>query len=378
MGLGQGFTKKPLRRGRGPSGGKQEVNRLTSFVDRSIEIGPTTLHLDIGLIHPPRPIGQSQMRPKALLQLGGVCLKPPENRRVIDSYPAILKHQLKVPVADGEHQIPPHRPQDDLARELPPLEPLTLNQHCHSGESLSNPYYALSSRCQKSLQQNPLSTIERIERGEPVSTESLDRVAEALRQPPGAFTASRTPSTTEEALQRLEESAALFAETVTVPVKPLRGHRQIAELARSDLIIVDGSRMGDSYDADIDTLREWLDLTSFILATEDNGSIIQTDADPVKRRTLYDDVLTCVRDIERRGHAVALAGTYQIEPTNKAMPKATAALVGFFPKLTDPAAINRRTLFAPVRVDWAAAWSQFCAEGGTSHPSRTTAPANSS
>jgi hypothetical protein len=89
------------------------------------------------------------MRPKALLQLGGVCLNPPENRRVIDSYPAILKHQLKVPVADGEHPIPPHRPQDDLARELPSLEPLTLNQHRHSGESLSNPYYALSSRCQK-------------------------------------------------------------------------------------------------------------------------------------------------------------------------------------------------------------------------------------
>ncbi len=165
-------------------------------------------------------------------------------------------------------------------------------------------------------------------------------------------------------MERLEESAAPFAETVAVPVKPLRGHRQIAELARSDLIIVDGNRIGDAYDADIDTLREWLDLTSFILATEDKDSIIQTDADPVKRRKLYDDVLTCVRDIERRGYAVALAGTYQIKTGNMAMPEATAALVGFFPKLTDPAAINRQTLFAPARVDWAAAWSQFCAEGG--------------
>lgn len=34
-----------------------------------------------------------------------------------------------------------------------------------------------------------LSTIERIEHGEAVSTESLDRVAEVLRQPPAAFTA---------------------------------------------------------------------------------------------------------------------------------------------------------------------------------------------
>jgi transcriptional regulator with XRE-family HTH domain len=209
-----------------------------------------------------------------------------------------------------------------------------------------------------------LSTIERIERGETVSPESLDRVAEALRQPPGAFTAPRVPFASEEAWRRLEESAAPFAETVVVPVKPLRGHRQIVELARSDLIIVDSSRIGDAYDADIDTLREWLDLTSFILATEDKGSIIQGDADPVKRRKLYDDVLTCVRDIERRGYAVALAGTYQIETGNMTMPKATAALVGFFPQLTDPAAINRQTLFAPARVNWAAAWPQFCVEGG--------------
>lgn len=208
-----------------------------------------------------------------------------------------------------------------------------------------------------------LSTIERIERGQAVSAESLDRVAEALRQPPGAFTAPRIPSTSEEAWRRLEESAALFAETVAMAVRPLRGHRQIAELARAHLVIVDGGRLGDVYDDDLDTLREWLDLTSFVLATEDKDSIVQTDADPVKRRKLYDDVLGCVREIERRGHAVALAGTYQIDTGNAAMPKATAALVGFFPKLTDPAAINRQTLFAPARMDWADAWRQFCAEG---------------
>jgi transcriptional regulator with XRE-family HTH domain len=208
-----------------------------------------------------------------------------------------------------------------------------------------------------------LSTIERIERGEAVSPESLDRVAEALRQPPGAFTAPRIPSTSEEAWRRLEESTAPFAETVAVAVKPLRGHRQIAVLARAHLVIVDGSRLGDVYASELATLREWLDLTSFILATEDKDSAVRTDADPVKRRKLYDDVLGCVREIERRGHAVALAGTYQIDIENAAMPMATAALVGFFPKLTDPAAINRQTLFAPARMSWADAWRQFCAEG---------------
>ncbi len=208
-----------------------------------------------------------------------------------------------------------------------------------------------------------LSTIERIERGDTVSAESLDRVAHALRQPPGAFTAPRIPSTSEEAWRRLEESAAPFAEAVAVPVKPLRGHRQIADLAQAHLFIVDGGRLDDAYDGDVDTLREWLDLTSFVLATENKDSIVQTDADQVKRRELYDDVLRCVREIERRGQAVTLAGTYQIETGNPVMPKATAALVAFFPKLTDPAAINRRTLFAPARMDWADTWRQFCADG---------------
>lgn len=208
-----------------------------------------------------------------------------------------------------------------------------------------------------------LSTIERIERGEAVSSGSLDRVAEALRQPTGAFTAPRIPSTSEEAWRRLEESAAPFAETVAVAVRPLRGHRQIAELACAHLIIVDGSRLSDVHDSELATLREWLDLTSFVLATNNKDSASRAGADSVKRRKLYDDVLGCVWEIERQGHAVALAGTYQIDTENAAIPIATAGLVGFFPKLTDPAAINRRTLFAPASMNWADASRQFCAEG---------------
>ncbi len=208
-----------------------------------------------------------------------------------------------------------------------------------------------------------LSTIERIERGEGVSAESLNRVAEALRQPPGAFTTPRIPFTSEEAWRRLNESAAPFDDTVAVPVKPLRGHRQISELAGAHLFILDGTRLGSAYNPDLDILREWLDLTSFVLTTKDKDSIGETILDPVKRRKLYDDVLGCVREIERRGDAVALAGIYQAETGCTAMPRADVALVGFFPKLTDPAAFNRKILFAPARVDSADAWWHFCLKG---------------
>lgn len=222
-----------------------------------------------------------------------------------------------------------------------------------------------------------LSTIERVERGEAVSADSLDRVAGALHQPSGAFTAPRLPLGAEAAWRRLEESAAPFEDTVAVPVRPLRGHRQIAELVRTHFFVVDATRLGDACHDDVATLREWLDLASFILATEDKNSILQTGAEPVQRRKLYDDVLGCVRDIERRGRAVALSGTYAIQTGHAALPEANVALVGFFPRSTDPAAVKRHVLFAPARLDLAAAWRQFRADScgePNAGPSRATFP----
>ena len=86
--------------------------------------------------------------------------------------------------------------------------------------------------------------------------------------------------------------------------------------------------------------------------------------EPVKRRKLYDDVLAHVREIERRGHAVALAGTYQAETGLAALPVADVALVALFPRLSDPGAIKRRTLFAPARADLAAIRQEFRAGEG--------------
>jgi DNA-binding XRE family transcriptional regulator len=53
-----------------------------------------------------------------------------------------------------------------------------------------------------------LSTIERIERGEAVLAESLDRVAAALHLPPGSFTRARVPLGIEPAASALAESLA--------------------------------------------------------------------------------------------------------------------------------------------------------------------------
>ena len=52
-----------------------------------------------------------------------------------------------------------------------------------------------------------LSTVERIERGEPVSAECLDKVASALGQP-AAFTEPRVPLTAEEYREKIEDGLA--------------------------------------------------------------------------------------------------------------------------------------------------------------------------
>src|SRR3712207_81891 len=61
-----------------------------------------------------------------LLQLRRISLDPTEEGRVVDRDTAVLQHQLEIAVADREHQVPAHGPQDHLGRELPALELFAL------------------------------------------------------------------------------------------------------------------------------------------------------------------------------------------------------------------------------------------------------------
>src|SRR5215207_931942 len=61
-----------------------------------------------------------------LLQLRRISLDPAKEGRVVDRDPAVLQHQFEIAIADREHQVPAHGPQDHLGRELPALERLAL------------------------------------------------------------------------------------------------------------------------------------------------------------------------------------------------------------------------------------------------------------
>lgn len=80
---------------------------------------PAALHPDIGLIGPPRSVGQAQVGPEPPLQFRCMGLDPPKDGGVRDVDTAVLQHQLKVAVADREHQVPAHCPENHLRRELP-------------------------------------------------------------------------------------------------------------------------------------------------------------------------------------------------------------------------------------------------------------------
>jgi hypothetical protein len=54
--------------------------------------------------------------------LGRVCLNPTVDRGVINGYAAFAHHLLDITMADAIAAVPPHRPKDDLAFKLTPLE----------------------------------------------------------------------------------------------------------------------------------------------------------------------------------------------------------------------------------------------------------------
>lgn len=129
-----------------------------------------------------------------------------------------------------------------------------------------------------------ISTIERVERGEKVGDEALDRIAQAFGYEAGYFTKARIPISHEDATAQMVET---YSNLEAVPVAPMRSHRVVREAARCDAYLIHRPGVPDTYDGDIANLQEWLDLASFILSDiVDGGSPSERG-----RRELYNDIL---------------------------------------------------------------------------------------
>ncbi|QTD57290.1 helix-turn-helix domain-containing protein [Parasphingorhabdus cellanae] len=168
-----------------------------------------------------------------------------------------------------------------------------------------------------------LATIQRIERAEHVSDDSLDKVANALGQKPGAFTEPRAPVSVEKLAENIEKTLDIFKGTVEVVVAPMTNQKHVRDLTSTDLVIFD-SDLGECAQDDIEGLREYLDFTSFMRAQD--GAFLQRRERSFKMRRLYKDVLEVVDDLQRAHKAVCLMGTYIASSNDVALKEARVGI----------------------------------------------------
>lgn len=99
-----------------------------------------------------------------------------------------------------------------------------------------------------------VSTVERIERGEKISDEALDRVAQAFGHEPGYYTWERKPIPMEDAVT---DTAAVLAKTIPVRVRPLKGERAVREIRACQGFMIHHARVDARFAGEIELLRDW-------------------------------------------------------------------------------------------------------------------------
>ncbi len=184
-----------------------------------------------------------------------------------------------------------------------------------------------------------ISTVERVERGERVSEDALARIAMALGYEKGAFYEPRLPIGPEAVAEQMVET---YAHLEAVDVAPMKTHRAVRDIAHCQAFLVHSPGVPDIYNQDIAALTEWLDFASFALS--DDISI--EGGEDVARRRLYENILSCVGDLERRGLTV-LSGV--MPAPQPGLPDWTVAVLSITPKLTDPGASKRKQVFVDKR-----------------------------
>lgn len=184
-----------------------------------------------------------------------------------------------------------------------------------------------------------ISTIERVERGERVSIENLDRIAVALGYETGYFTKPRCAIPAEQAIAELSEGLG-HLEAVTV--SPFRSQKQVREAAKCQAFLLHYPNVPEELEDDVRTLGEWLDLASYILSTPTSASLKRDGG----RRVLYRNVLDCVRSLERCGLTILL-GT--MPAPQDGIPDWKMAVISATLKATDPGAITRTRILVDRR-----------------------------
>jgi hypothetical protein len=101
---------------------EQEIDRVASRIDGSIQVGPLAGDAKIGFIDTPGPIGSPQLSPTALAELRSVALNPPPNGHVIDLDVPFRHDLFQIPQTQRITKVASHAQNDDLGFKMPPFE----------------------------------------------------------------------------------------------------------------------------------------------------------------------------------------------------------------------------------------------------------------
>ena len=100
--------------------------RLAAFnpggIDGSVEVAPTTLDTNAGLIDTPGPVGWFEMTAQPLLQFGTVALDPAPDCRVVRFQAALAEQLFDIAQRERVPKVPVHGAKNQLGLRLPPLE----------------------------------------------------------------------------------------------------------------------------------------------------------------------------------------------------------------------------------------------------------------
>ena len=179
-----------------------------------------------------------------------------------------------------------------------------------------------------------VSTVERIERGEKVSDEALERIGAAFGFAAGYYFKPRKTLTTADAAEKIVED---YGDTEAASVEPFALHRHVREASDCHALIVLGPNLSSAYDGDIATLKEWMELAAYVLSNDVEPA---KDA-PSRRREFCDSVIAHVRAMERRGLTI-LFGTMSAPWRGPTFLKVVVLAIS--PKLSDLGASKRRTV----------------------------------
>jgi transcriptional regulator with XRE-family HTH domain len=228
----------------------------------------------------------------------------------------------------------------DRIAALPPPEP---------GKLMTPPpeliaFFVIMGRKARALKQSALadlagvslSTLERIERGDTVSAEALEKVTAALGMAADYFTAPRLPRTREEMAEDFRRAPS---HPVLIKVAPLRNQAQLRALTACETLLMVPS---DDEAATLEAMRglaEWIDFLAFVLHEHEIFEGLKPSRD---RRAVYRSVLDHVAVLQTRGFVV-LAGV-TTRPRKGGGEDERVAFFSITTKAVDPSGLARRSI----------------------------------